>query len=80
VSVSPHQRAASPGWYTALLDAVHGIEAFAGFCYTQLTDVYQEVNGLLTADRTPKVPLEVIRKATLGRPSPFSGYRPRPTR
>ena len=26
----------------------------AGYCYTQLTDVQQEVNGLLTFDRKPK--------------------------
>ena len=35
-----------------------------GFCYTQLTDTYQEANGLLYADRTPKFPLEVIAAAT----------------
>ena len=34
----------------------------AGYCYTQLCDVQQEVNGLLKEDRTPKVPLEEIRK------------------
>ena len=28
---------------------------FGGFCYTQLTDVFQEKNGLLTFDRRPKV-------------------------
>lgn len=33
-----------------------------GYCYTQLTDVQQEVNGLLNEDRTPKVPVEEIRK------------------
>ncbi|MFM9282402.1 hypothetical protein [Paenibacillus jiagnxiensis] len=33
-----------------------------GFCYTQLTDVEQEINGLLTYDRVPKVPLADIRK------------------
>lgn len=31
---------------------------FNGFCYTQLTDVMQEVNGLLTEDRKPKVSIE----------------------
>lgn len=31
---------------------------FSGFCYTQLTDVMQEVNGLLTEDRKPKVSME----------------------
>jgi beta-galactosidase/beta-glucuronidase len=33
-----------------------------GFCYTQLTDVEQEINGLLTYDRKPKVPLEKIKE------------------
>lgn len=33
-----------------------------GFCYTQLTDVEQEINGLLTYDRVPKVPVEQIKK------------------
>ena len=31
-----------------------------GFCYTQLTDVEQEQNGLYTYDRKPKFPPEVI--------------------
>jgi len=35
-----------------------------GFCYTQLTDVQQEQNGLLTADRMPKVDLELLRPLT----------------
>lgn len=33
-----------------------------GYCYTQLTDVQQEVNGLLTIERQPKVPLETLRE------------------
>ncbi|MGP4041074.1 glycoside hydrolase family 2 protein [Gracilibacillus sp. D59] len=37
-----------------------------GFCYTQLTDVEQEINGLLTYDRKPKIPLEKIRKINEG--------------
>jgi hypothetical protein len=52
--------------YTELLNAVHQIELFSGFCYTQLTDVFQEVNGLLYADRTPKLDLEIIEAATMG--------------
>ncbi|MBC7812893.1 MAG: hypothetical protein H7175_17185, partial [Burkholderiales bacterium] len=35
-----------------------------GFCYTQLTDVEQEINGLLTYDRQPKVDLAIIREIT----------------
>jgi beta-galactosidase/beta-glucuronidase len=47
---------------TALLDS----PAVVGFCWTQLTDTQQEQNGLLTADRRPKVPLEQIRAVTAG--------------
>lgn len=35
---------------------------FAGFCYTQLTDVFQEVNGLLTMARNPKVDVDTLRR------------------
>ena len=34
-----------------------------GYCYTQLTDVYQEENGLYWFDRRPKFDLERIRRA-----------------
>ena len=32
-----------------------------GYCYTQLTDVMQEINGLVMPDRTPKVDPQKIR-------------------
>lgn len=51
--------------YAALLKTINNIEMFSGFCYTQLTDTFQEANGLLYGDRTPKIPLEAIRAATL---------------
>lgn len=38
-----------------------------GFCYTQLTDVEQEINGLLTYDRQPKVPLALIKEINDGK-------------
>lgn len=41
--------------------------AVQGYCYTQLTDVEQEINGLLTYDRQPKVSLAVIRAINEGR-------------
>ncbi len=63
-----YSRAASPEdlgrKYGALVATVRSLDVLAGFCYTQLTDTYQEANGLLYADRTPKVPFEVIRRAT----------------
>jgi hypothetical protein len=52
--------------YGALLSTVRSLPALAGFCYTQFTDTYQEANGLLYADRTPKAPFEDIAKATTG--------------
>jgi hypothetical protein len=52
--------------YAALLDAVRSIAIFSGFCYTQFSDTYQEANGLLYMDRTPKFPLEQIAVATRG--------------
>ncbi len=37
-----------------LVRALRANSVFAGFCYTQLTDVEQEINGLMTYDRKPK--------------------------
>lgn len=47
-----------------LNDLMEGIAqtGFQGFCYTQLTDVQQEVNGLLTSERIPKVSIEKLNK------------------
>ncbi len=45
-----------------LYEAIVRIPAFAGFCYTQLVDVEQEINGLLTYDRRPKFELGAIRR------------------
>ena len=50
--------------YEALIEALLQSKPIQGFCYTQLTDVEQEVNGLLTYDRKPKAPLEEIREIT----------------
>jgi beta-galactosidase/beta-glucuronidase len=52
--------------YTELLAVVRSLALLAGFCYTQFADTYQEANGLLYADRTPKFPLEDIAAATRG--------------
>lgn len=52
--------------YRSLLEAVRSCNVLAGFCYTQFADTYQEANGLLYADRTPKFALEAIRQATRG--------------
>jgi beta-galactosidase/beta-glucuronidase len=43
-----------------LYAAIGKVPAFAGLCYTQLTDVEQEVNGLMTYDRKLKFDAKVI--------------------
>ena len=52
--------------YEQLLGVVRTLGLLSGFCYTQFADTYQEANGLLYADRTPKIPLERLRAATAG--------------
>jgi beta-galactosidase/beta-glucuronidase len=46
--------------YRDLMSGIASLNFLAGFCYTQLTDIEQEINGLLTYDRRPKVPAEEI--------------------
>lgn len=53
--------------YRRLLAVANNNAVFSGFWYTQFADTFQEANGLLYADRTPKVPLELIAAATLKR-------------
>jgi beta-galactosidase/beta-glucuronidase len=52
--------------YTSLLETVRSLAILSGFCYTQFADTYQEANGLLYADRTPKFPLAQMARATRG--------------
>jgi hypothetical protein len=52
--------------YECLLKVVRNLALLAGFCYTQFSDTYQEANGLLYADRTPKIPLKRVTEATAG--------------
>lgn len=49
--------------YTGLTTALLNNPEHMGFCYTQLTDVEQEQNGLYTYTRVPKFPQEVIAAA-----------------
>ncbi|HSZ57245.1 MAG TPA: glycoside hydrolase family 2 TIM barrel-domain containing protein [Tepidisphaeraceae bacterium] len=58
------------GMYYRLCSAVRSSTLLGGFCYTQFADTYQEANGLLYMDRTPKFPLEQIAIATRGERSP----------
>jgi beta-galactosidase/beta-glucuronidase len=75
-----YSRAASPEdlarRYQRLMQAVLSIGMFSGICYTQFADTYQEANGLLYADRRPKVPIERIARATRGVDAPDETAEP----
>jgi beta-galactosidase/beta-glucuronidase len=46
--------------YRDLMQGISSLKFVAGFCYTQLTDVEQEINGLLTYNREPKTTPQTI--------------------
>jgi len=48
--------------FEGLAKALRRLPLMAGYCYTQLTDVEQEINGLMTYDRKPKVDPEKVSK------------------
>jgi len=48
--------------YESITQAIKDTPYISGFCYTQITDVQQEINGLLNEDRTPKVDLTKIKE------------------
>ena len=48
--------------YRRILRAVYASDILSGFCYTQLADIEQEINGLLTEAHTYKFPPEKIRE------------------
>jgi beta-galactosidase/beta-glucuronidase len=58
---SPQTEAEFLARYKGLTEALLNNAMMAGFCYTQLTDVEQEVNGLYTYDRRPKFDPKTIR-------------------
>ena len=41
------------------------MDYICGFCVTQLTDTYQEINGLMDFDRNYKANKEELRKAII---------------
>ena len=51
-------------FYDRLKELTDGISLteFQGYCYTQLTDVQQEINGLLYADHTPKTDINRLKE------------------
>ncbi len=48
--------------YRRLIEALRSAPHFCGFCYTQLADVEQEINGLLTEEHAYKFDAEAIRQ------------------
>ena len=52
-----------------MVKAVASLEHIAGFCYTQLTDVEQEKNGIYKYDRTEKLDIEKVRHIFMQIPS-----------
>jgi hypothetical protein len=50
-----------------LCGAVLASPVLSGYCWTQLTDTYQEANGLVHMDRSPKVDLGALRRALRGK-------------
>ena len=87
VSFAPTDRAVAWGYLTAqdaaefehiLRDQFESLQAspvLGGFCYTQLTDVLQEANGLTDPHRRPKLPMETLRDIVLGRAVDISSHR-----
>lgn len=61
----PDSEAAFLKRYEGLTTALLTNPRICAFCYTQLYDVEQEVNGLYTYDRKPKFDPEIIRKINL---------------
>jgi len=56
--------------YNAVVSAMLESPLIQGFVYTQITDVEQEINGLLTYRREPKIDLEIIKKINEGKWQP----------
>ncbi|MDF2540382.1 MAG: glycoside hydrolase family 2 [Herbinix sp.] len=48
--------------FDSITSAIKKLDYICGFCYTQITDVQQEVNGLYTMKREPKVNIEAIKR------------------
>ena len=48
--------------FDSVTSAIKALPYVCGYCYTQVSDVQQEINGLMTADRKFKVDPSVIRE------------------
>lgn len=52
--------------FAGVTEAICDIPFCQGFCYTQLTDVMQEINGLLSPERKPKINVARFRAINTG--------------
>lgn len=50
------------GIHNYIPDAIKNCPDICGYCYTQLSDVMQEANGLMDYERKPKADVEKIRE------------------
>ena len=53
----------------ALTDVIRSLDYISGFCYTQLTDVEQEQNGIYTYDRKEKFDAARLKEILSARPA-----------
>jgi len=52
--------------FAGTIAALDGSQVLQGWCYTQLTDVFQETNGLADMDRRPKIDPALLRPIIRG--------------
>ena len=48
--------------WSEIVTAIKELPYSCGYCYTQVTDVQQEINGLMDIDRNYKIDPEIIRE------------------
>lgn len=53
--------------FAGVTQAIREIPFCQGYCYTQLTDVMQEINGVLTPDRKPKMDVKRFARLNTGK-------------
>jgi hypothetical protein len=49
------------------MGAITSLKGVCGYCYTQLYDIEQEINGLYTYGRKPKFNIRSLRRIFEGR-------------
>lgn len=59
--------------FDSIVTAIKELPYSCGFCYTQVTDVQQEINGLMDIDRNYKIEPEIIKEINERNVSPFHG-------